>query len=129
MLTYICKATGLGCAAMSATSSSQVLVLARRKAVRVWRTHSEVEPSYICQVIDEMLEWYETSYAVLAPSARRDVAVFSRLNLDLSSDFFFTPRLCELSPELPLKYLARRCAPPLRREGTALLVGDIGAVR
>jgi hypothetical protein len=108
-----------------ALSESELMMPERREETHSWQRHWVVEPADACRVLDEILEWYK-SYG---PSCRWDMAVFWRMNDDGVSEFFFSPRLCALSPAVPRRYLAKPCTAPSCLDGAALLVGDVRAVR
>ena len=110
---------------MVALSESEAIATERREKAHSWQLHSVVDPANACRVLDEILEWYESH----RPSCRWDMAVFWRMNQDGVSEFYFSPRLCALSPAVPRRYLAKPCAPPSCLDGAALLVGDVRAVR
>ena len=53
-----------------------------------------------------------------------EAAVFSRYNIhDATTDFYFSPRLCELAASLPARYSAMPCQQPVRASGVTLLAG------
>jgi hypothetical protein len=110
---------------VAALSELEAIATERRQEAHSWQRHSVVEPADACRVLDEILEWYK-SYG---PSCRWDMAVFWRMDHEGVSEFFFSPRLCALSPAMPRRYRAKPCAPPSCLEGAALLVGDVRAVR
>ena len=91
-----------------------------------WQKFTEDHPKSL-QVSND-LQAAVLEAMVRAPN-EPDAAIFSRFNLhDGSTDFFFSPRLCELAPSLPATYFATPCDPPTRAGRTGLLVGDQRAI-
>jgi hypothetical protein len=86
-----------------------------------WQKFTEDHPESF-KVSNDLMDAF-TLVALRAPN-EPEAAIFSRLNDDASTDFFFSPRLCELAPSLPARYFATPCDRPTRASGVGLLVGD-----
>src|ERR1700680_2321728 len=86
-----------------------------------WQIFTEGQPKS-GQVSSEL---FDACFEVLKRAPMEwEAAVFSRLNFhDGSTDFYFSPRLCELAPSLPARYNARHCESPPRAAGATLLAG------
>lgn len=95
------------------------------RAAREWHIHTVREPVAATRLVDRLTEWYAGFAENTFPW---DVAVFCRVNLDGSSDFVFSPALCDRAPALPRQLAARPCVQPSFADGVALLVGDVRAV-
>jgi hypothetical protein len=86
-----------------------------------WQTFTE-DPPQSAQVATDLFDaWFE---ALKRAPMEWDAAVFSRYNIhNATTDFYLSPRLCELAPSLPAKYCATPCEQPTRATGVTLLAG------
>ena len=86
-----------------------------------WQTFTEEHPKS-ATVSGELFDaWFE---ALKRAPMEWDAAVFTRYNiLDATTDFYLSPRLCELASSLPARYGVTPCEPPTRASGVTLLAG------
>ena len=86
-----------------------------------WQMFTEDHPESAKVSTDLFDAWFE---ALKRAPMEWDAAVFSRFNIhDGSTDFYLSPRLCELAPSLPARYFAIPCEGPTRASGVTLLAG------
>jgi hypothetical protein len=91
------------------------------KTAMQWQTFTEDQPASATVSSALFDAWFE---ALKRAPMEWEAAVFSRYNiLDGTTDFYLSPRLCELAPSLPGRYFALPCAEPTRASGVTLLAG------